>query len=1058
MTHHSMAARALAPVLVLAALAAPTPADVVVVASDGSGDFTTIQQAISATADGDLIQVRGGTYGEFLISNRSLTVTAELGERVSIIGTVRVRNLAANRDVLLSNLDVIGQITGTAESGHGLRAQNCAGSLRVQNCTFRARQTELPVGTGDNDGRAGASIVNCADVVFVESEFYGGAGRDIYNCCENGTTGGNGIASSASHLALFHCRAEGFEGGYSGWGGRGGHGVVVRAIGLYSSGSTFVGGKGGFGDDFIYGPGGDGGDAIFADAGSASSLLDSTLIPGEPGDSFLPSAGAQPGAQIGGAGTVAISSVPARRITSTNLSWSAGQASLRIEGQPGDRVHIVSSEGTAYRFRGSANGVWTLTAPNAIQALALGTNNPAVVTLPASGVLNMGIDLPALGAGVEARPLFLQGIVLSAGNSLHLTSPAMMPRTLCDFSTDCNANGLPDGCEVSGGSVPDCDFNGIPDACDIAAGTNDCDGNGVPDTCDLMSGTATDCDSDGVPDSCQIDCNANGIPDTCDLSSGTSADCDADLVPDECSIDCNVNGIPDLCDISGGTSLDLNNNDVPDECQLASDVYYVDAGSVAWGDGTAQLPFDNLVQATDYAISGNTIFVADGIYTGEGNRNASFGGNDLVVVSLNGPANCIIDLQGEGRAFVFPGGETQAARIEGVTIKNGYKTLGNGGAAILVNGASPTIVNCVISDCVSGFYNGGAIRFIGGLGNGTQGARILNCSFDGNSGGRGGAISAVQTTGHVLIEDCISRNNSAESGSTLFTQMIGSRTTVRNIDIRGDTASYGGAIFQRGGELVVTESIIAENTGGSGGGIHIDNGSKFHLSHTILASNQAIASQGGGLIVLDFNDSMEVRIDNCLFFANTANGSGGGAMLRDAHDVRVTNCSFFLNTGTRGGGVNFSSPSVQVLRNCLFWENQASQLGPQIHVETSTLDIDYCNLQGGSAGITFGPNGAMVYGFNNSSVYPGFVDPDGADDDINTWEDNDVRLGPNSAARDAGDNSSVGPDVLDLDADGDVNEPVPVDLAGNSRFIDSNEPDTGNGSAPIVDLGCYESQ
>ena len=49
-------------------------------------------------------------------------------------------------------------------------------------------------------------------------------------------------------------------------------------------------------------------------------------------------------------------------------------------------------------------------------------------------------------------------------------------------------------------------------------------------------------------------------------------------------------------------------------------------------------------------------------------------------------------------------------------------------------------------------------------------------------------------------------------------------------------------------------------------------------------------------------------------------------------------------------------------------------------------------------------------------------------------------------------------DLFDLDGDGDVLEPVPFDLLGVARQVDSNEPDTGSGAPPLVDLGCYEDQ
>ena len=103
---------------------------------------------------------------------------------------------------------------------------------------------------------------------------------------------------------------------------------------------------------------------------------------------------------------------------------------------------------------------------------------------------------------------------------------------------DCDNNGSIDFSEP----FTDCNANGLPDACDIQLGTSlDCDGNGTPDSCDIATGAS-------------LDCNANGVPDSCDIAAATSPDC-------------NANGIPDSCDIASAASRDDNGNGVPDECE-----------------------------------------------------------------------------------------------------------------------------------------------------------------------------------------------------------------------------------------------------------------------------------------------------------------------------------------------------------------------------------------------------------------------------------------------------------------------------------------------------------
>jgi hypothetical protein len=144
---------------------------------------------------------------------------------------------------------------------------------------------------------------------------------------------------------------------------------------------------------------------------------------------------------------------------------------------------------------------------------------------------------------------------------------------------DCNANGIPDACDIASGLEPDCNANGIPDTCGTASGfETDCNVNGIPDACDIASGLLPDCNANGIPDTCgtasgfELDCNVNGIPDACDIASGLASDCNGNGIPDTCDIasglvpDCNGNQVPDACDLASGVSLDVNGSGIPDEC------------------------------------------------------------------------------------------------------------------------------------------------------------------------------------------------------------------------------------------------------------------------------------------------------------------------------------------------------------------------------------------------------------------------------------------------------------------------------------------------------------
>jgi predicted outer membrane repeat protein len=194
------------------------------------------------------------------------------------------------------------------------------------------------------------------------------------------------------------------------------------------------------------------------------------------------------------------------------------------------------------------------------------------------------------------------------------------------YSEDCNANGVPDECDiadgtsndVNGNGIPDeceldCNGNGVPDHWDIKTGASeDCQPNGIPDECDIEDGTSTDWNENGIPDECEVDCNSNGYPDDYDIEDGTSTDWNENGIPDECEVDCNSNGYPDDYDIQMGWSDDVNIDGIPDECQCIADLNNdgeVNVNELLWiisGWGTSIPAFDinqdGIVDVSDLLI------------------------------------------------------------------------------------------------------------------------------------------------------------------------------------------------------------------------------------------------------------------------------------------------------------------------------------------------------------------------------------------------------------------------------------------------------------------------
>lgn len=235
--------------------------------------------------------------------------------------------------------------------------------------------------------------------------------------------------------------------------------------------------------------------------------------------------------------------------------------------------------------------------------------------------------------------------------------------------------------------------------------------------------------------------------------------------------------------------------------------------------------FATIQAAVDAASTGDTVLVADGIYTGAGNRDVDMQGKELVIRSANGPAHCIIDCDGSyedpHRAFLFSRGESRAARIEGFTIRDGATEPGaiadqfNGGAIRIV-GSSPTISDCVFTENNCGCW-GGAV-YAGGL----CSPLIENSLFLGNSADDDGGGLFTWNGASPVVRNSVFIGNSAPAQGGAVCNFGGSQQLLSLINVTiVDNAASSGSGLTAWGPTVVESSIIWGNAGGaqvSGGG------------------------------------------------------------------------------------------------------------------------------------------------------------------------------------------------------------------------------------------------
>ncbi len=222
----------------------------------------------------------------------------------------------------------------------------------------------------------------------------------------------------------------------------------------------------------------------------------------------------------------------------------------------------------------------------------------------------------------------------------------------------------------------------------------------------------------------------------------------------------------------------------------------------------------NLSRAIQLAQPGDTVIVADGVWSGNANRDLDFGGKDIVVRSANGAAHCIIDCEADysdpHRAFLFQSGETRAAVVQGFTIRRGSTEQGaiadqfNGGG-ILIRASSPQILDCVFENNLAGCW-GGAVYA-------SDHARplIARSMFIGNhADDDGGGFFAWNQAEPVIVRSVFIDNSARVTGGAITA--FDTTLMLQNITVVGNEAPHGaGLLIYQGTTL--RDSIVWDNLG-----------------------------------------------------------------------------------------------------------------------------------------------------------------------------------------------------------------------------------------------------
>ncbi|MBL8747278.1 MAG: hypothetical protein JNK58_13095 [Phycisphaerae bacterium] len=370
------------------------------------------------------------------------------------------------------------------------------------------------------------------------------------------------------------------------------------------------------------------------------------------------------------------------------------------------------------------------------------------------------------------------------------------------------------------------------------------------------------------------------------------------------------------------------------------------------------------------------------------------------------------------------------ALIDGFTIRDGRADGGsfpNNSGGGLLNEGTTLVTDCVFEQnfAVSG---GGALSRFGA-------GTFVNCHFVSNSASSEGGALYIRDGGGAT--SCVFSGNNSAFGGALWTCC--GTIKVSDCAFTSNFGNFGGALFNSSGSLVLKRSMFFGNSASRGGAIH--SGTNAWIVNCCFAGNSG--DRGGAIYA-----NAAGNLVNCVFTRNFALSSGGAVWA--ASSLNLSSSTLHGNNALLFGGGLYCESGMTNVNNSILWsntDNTGSGQSSQITRVGGSLWTNYNCIKGwtGSLG-----------GSGNTGSPPQFVDPAGADGLPGTLDDN-FRLLDSSPCIDTGSTGHVLADSADINDNGNIVEPTPLDYDLAPRVIEHLFcPPNGPPAAPLIDMGAFE--
>ena len=193
--------------------------------------------------------------------------------------------------------------------------------------------------------------------------------------------------------------------------------------------------------------------------------------------------------------------------------------------------------------------------------------------------------------------------------------------------------------------------------------------------------------------------------------------------------------------------------------------------------------------------------------------------------------------------------------------------------------------------------------------------------------------------------------NGTQSGYSIFIIAQGVNVTISNLTLTQGQSDNGGAIYNDGGTLTVTNSKLTNNTADHHGGAIYNDGGTLTVTNCTLTDNSAAYA---GAIANDGNST----VTNSTFIGNTAGGNGGAILNFGGATLTVNNTTFLANSANTnnpegGSGGAIDNLGTLIVTNSTFTGNSAEYggaicSGETLKLTSSTLKNNNATRWGGA--------------------------------------------------------------------------------------------------------------